>query len=346
MADEPRILIAGGSGVFGRLLVRELLQTTSARLVLAGRDPRRVAEACHELAAPDRLQSIALDLTRPGALEHAARGFFAVACAAGPFQSLPPSLPSDAVAAGVHWLDIADDPGWVLPLMVVREGRVTAVDAGLAIIPGLSTTPALSGVLVRWCLQRLPHANVARITLYIGNRNAKGSAAITSVLTAGLADPRPVDLPTGRHEAYRFPSPDASLLREELGLRAEFRVAFEWRIAGRLLSALSPVARRLGSRGLDQLARLLSAAAAPSGHFGSDLGCLQAEVEDESGHRVRCAVVAAGQRLAILPCAIALNALLNGELTQRGVIHAALCLSPDEWIRRLELRGVQFIEAA
>src|SRR5438552_2290869 len=38
MAEPPRILIAGGYGVFGRLLARELLDTTAAHLVLAGRD--------------------------------------------------------------------------------------------------------------------------------------------------------------------------------------------------------------------------------------------------------------------------------------------------------------------
>ena len=36
MAERPRILIAGGYGVFGQLLARELLDTTNAALVLAG----------------------------------------------------------------------------------------------------------------------------------------------------------------------------------------------------------------------------------------------------------------------------------------------------------------------
>jgi len=341
MAGEPRILIAGGAGVFGRLLVRELLDSTSAPLTVAGRDAGRVAEICRGLAAPDRLEPLALDLSHPGAFGQAARGFFAVACTAGPFQSLPRSLPSEAVGAGAHWLDISDDPSWLLPLLAGYEGGVATAAAGLAIIPGLSSTPALSGILVRWCLQRLPLATTARITLYIGNRNPKGGAAIASVLGAGLHDPSPVDLPTGRRDAYRFPSADASLLREELGLSAEFRVAFEWRTAGRLLAGLSPLSRRLGGRRRHQLSRMLAAGAAPSGRFGSDLGCLQAELEDQDGHRVRCAVGAGGQRLAILPCAIALSALLNGELTQRGVIRPALCFSPDEWIRRLVLRGVQ-----
>ena len=55
MAERPRLLIAGGSGVFGQLLARELLATTDAALVLAGRDGRRAAAACRRLGAPDRV---------------------------------------------------------------------------------------------------------------------------------------------------------------------------------------------------------------------------------------------------------------------------------------------------
>lgn len=84
MAAAPRILIAGGSGVFGRLLARELLQTTAARLVLAGRDRERVTAICGALGDPDRVQPLTLDLSNPKALARAASGCFAVVGAAGP----------------------------------------------------------------------------------------------------------------------------------------------------------------------------------------------------------------------------------------------------------------------
>lgn len=86
MAERPRILIAGGSGVFGRLLARELLKTTSVDLILAGRGLPAVYAACRELGTPDRTSATALDLGDPESLTRTARGCVAVACAAGPFQ--------------------------------------------------------------------------------------------------------------------------------------------------------------------------------------------------------------------------------------------------------------------
>src|SRR5438094_459743 len=47
-----------------------------------------------------------------------------------------------------------------------------------------------------------------------------------------------------------------------------------------------------------------------------------------------------GQRLAILPCAQALDALLSGELAQRGVLHPTTWLSQEAWLARLRARGV------
>lgn len=342
MAGPPRILIAGASGIFGRLLVRELLDTTPAQLVLAGRDLRKTVAVCQDLGAADRLEPRALDLSNADALARAAEACFAVACTAGPFQDLPRALPRAAVQAGAHWLDIADDPSWVLPLLADRTLNAGAAGAGLAVMPGASTVPALSGVLVRWCCARLSGARRARLTLYIGNRNSKGTASIASALGAGFDNPRPVQLPFGRRTAYRFPSPDAVLLREELGLRTEFRVAFEWGLASHLMTTLSPLSRRLAPRERQYLASALSVISRPLSRLGSDSGCLQAEVWADRGPAVRAALLGAGQRLVILPCALALRALLTGELQQGGLVHPATWLAPDEWVRRLEARGVRF----
>jgi NAD(P)-dependent dehydrogenase (short-subunit alcohol dehydrogenase family) len=228
MAERPRVLIAGGSGVFGRLLARELLKTTSVDLILAGRGLSAVVAACRELDQPDRTFAMALDLGDPESLTRAARGCVAVACAAGPFQELPSELPTAVVRAGGHWVDISDDEGWVVPLLDDTTLDAAARDAGLAVIPGLSTVPALSGALARWCRERLQGAERARVTLFIGNQNARGAGAIASAMASGFGRPTRVDLPFGRRLAYLGHSPDTELLRRDLGLDAEFRVVLEW----------------------------------------------------------------------------------------------------------------------
>jgi hypothetical protein len=344
MAERPRVLIAGGSGVFGRLLARELLRTTSVDLVLAARHLATADGACREVGAPDRTSAIALDLGDPESLTRAARGCVAVACAAGPFQELSHDLPLAAVRAGAHWVDIGDAEGWVVPILDDTTLDAAARDAGLAAIPGLSTVPAISGALARWGRERLPGARRARVTLLIGNRNAKGAGAIASAMASGFGRPTRVDLPFGRRLAYLGRSPDTELLRRDLGLEAEFRVVLEWGPAGLFVSGVGPLVSHLGDRARSRVAGLLSTISRPFGRFGSEGGCLQVDLWD-GGRRVSVAAVSGDQRLAILPCAMALQGLLEEELPERGVIHPAEWRSPETWIAELRKRGVRILTA-
>jgi hypothetical protein len=342
MAEHPRVLIVGGSGVFGRVLAHELLRTTSVELILAGRGLSAAIAACRELGAPDRTSAIALDLGDRESLTRAARGCVAVACAAGPFQELSRELPMAAVRAAAHWLDIGDHEGWVVPVLDDATLDAAARDAGSAVIPGLSTVPALSGALARWGCERLPGADRARITLFIGNRNVKGAGAIASAMSNGFRRPTRVDLPFGRRIAYVGRSPDTELLRRDLGLDAEFRVVLEWAPAGLLVFGLGPVWSRLGARSRSRGARILATISRPFGRFGSEGGCLQVDLWDGK-RRLSVTALSDDQRLGILPCAMALQRLLEGDLPERGVLHPAAWLSPRTGIGELVARGVRLV---
>jgi NAD(P)-dependent dehydrogenase (short-subunit alcohol dehydrogenase family) len=344
MAERPRILIAGGSGVFGRLLARELLATTSVDLILAARGLPRARAACRELGASNRTSAIALDLGEPESLTRAARGCVAVACAAGPFQQLSLDLPAAAVQAGAHWVDISDHEGWVVPVLDDSALDATARQAGVAVIPGLSTVPALSGALARWGVVRLQGAERARVTLFIGNRNARGAGVIASAMSGGFRQPTRVDLPFGRRLAYLGRSPDTELLRRDLGLDAEFRVVLEWGPAGLFVSGLGRLWPRLGARARARVTGLLASISRPFGRFGSAGGCLQVELWGQERH-LAAAALSGDQRLAILPCAMAVQALLEGGLPERGVIHPAEWLSSEDWIHGLRDRGVRILTA-
>jgi hypothetical protein len=342
MAEQPRVLIAGGSGVFGRHLAAELLRTTTVDLILAGRDLAAADSACRELGEPDRTSAMVLDLGDPESLTRAARGCVAVACTAGPFQELSRELPVAAVRAGAHWVDISDDEGWVLPLLDDTTLDAAARDVGLAVMPGLSTVPAISGALARWGRERLPGAERARVTLFIGNRNAKGPGAIASAMAGGFGRPTRVELPSGRRLAYRGRSPDTELLRRDLGLAAEFRVVLGWGLAGLFVFGVGPLWSRLGDRAQRRIAELLSSVSRPFGRFGSEGGCVQVELWKGERH-LSIAALSADQRLAILPCAMTLERLLEGALRERGVIHPAGWLAADAWIAELRKRGVRFL---
>ena len=78
---------------------------------------------------------------------------------------------------------------------------------------------------------------------------------------------------------------------------------------------------------------------------GARTGCVQAELWDGRRHAT-AALVGTGQRLAVLPCALAVEALLAQELPGRGVVRPATWLAPGEWVTRLQARGLRLVAAA
>ena len=209
-----------------------------------------------------------LDLRDSDAVHRIARGAYAFACAAGPFQALERGIVRAVVDAGAHWLDIADDARWFFDLLDDEALDDLARERGVAVIPGLSSLPAISGALAR----RVMPATRLEITLYIGNANRKGAAAIAS----GAA----------------LDSPDRELLRRELGVEAVARARFELPGARLAMQALRifPLETRL--RIAKRLSHILP-------RFGTEGGYVA----------VNGARIAMTQRTAILPLVFALRHL-------------------------------------
>ncbi len=330
MAEKPRVVVAGGTGVFGRLFARELAQSGAFRIVVAARDGAAASRLATELGC----ESLALDLGDRSAVAATASDSFAFVCLAGPFQRLDPSIAAVVVSAGGHWLDISDDEQWVDNLLTNPSLHADAVARSVVVVPGLSSVPALSGVLARLALRDLPAAVRAEITLFIGNRNLKGTGAIASAICAPSTSERlTIDLPFGRREALRFASPDETLLCRELGIAASFHVAFELPAAKLMVRVMR--ALPLSARIKTAIAALVSRTSAPFSRFGSDVGGVDVRLVHSDGRAIRRRVTASGQRLAIVPALTALHALKNGEITSRGCISPAEALPLERWLSLL-----------
>jgi hypothetical protein len=247
LAEKKRVVVVGARGVFGTLLVREL--------------------------------GDAYEVIQPLRGQHDFRNAFAVACTAGPFQLLDRGMVREAVECGAHWLDIADDAQWFFDLVDDTALDALARERGVVVMPGLSTLPAISYALVR----RLGSPPRVDITLYIGNDNAKGAAAIAS----GAA----------------LHAPDRELLHRE-GIDATVRTRFEMpgvSLAMRVLARFPVATRTRIARGISRIAKLF--------RFGTRGGY----VEVRAGDGVE-RVSGVDQRLAILPLVFALE-----HLPQPGV---------------------------
>src|SRR5438093_11131643 len=98
-----KVLVVGGAGYFGSLLVDDLLRQDNCELVVAGRRPFH----------SDRFETVEADLWNSTSLERALDGVTIAICAAGPYQSLPLTLVELCLKRGVHYVDLADDRGFV-----------------------------------------------------------------------------------------------------------------------------------------------------------------------------------------------------------------------------------------
>ena len=161
-------VVFGGYGTFGSLVCRELVRW-SVPVIVAGRDLARAESFGGAIGA----HGVRADATEPPP-ELVTPDHVLVSCA-GPFSALGTRLLEMCARNGCHHVDIADDRRYVAR---VRE-LSPSFDRSCAVY-GCSSLPAISLALcslaTRGTLERV------RATLFIGNDNPKGRAAIQSLL--------------------------------------------------------------------------------------------------------------------------------------------------------------------
>src|SRR5205085_12249082 len=99
--------------------------------------------------------------------------------------------------AGCHHVDIADDRAYARSVRAL-DARLRS--RGVAAVFGCSSFPAVSLSLERAARGDRPRPSRVRLTLFIGNDNAKGYGAIAS---ASSQAGRPIGAPQGDLVAFR-----------------------------------------------------------------------------------------------------------------------------------------------
>jgi hypothetical protein len=308
-------MVFGGYGTFGTRVCEELA-ARGIEVSIVGRDAARAHALAQRLAETGAVaRSFVADATFPEV--PMLRAHHVVACCAGPFSQLGTTLVEACIAAHVPYVDLSDDRAQVAAVFAL-DGKLRA--SRIQAMPACSSLPAISGALALSCAAfRRDPADRARLTLFIGNKNKKGDAAIRSAVGVicrsiaapqgtlrGFHDASDVDLPPpfGRRRVYTFESPDYDLLPPLLGVRAlEVCVGFELAGAGAGFALMS----RLGSRWGDGVAGLVATVGRPLSGIGHSGGAIMAELFWEDGVRRFAALSSPvdGQRAAALPCAMA-----------------------------------------
>ena len=170
------ILVIGGYGGFGGRLSRRLA-AAGHHVLVAGRNAEKAARFAATLTSAE---GVAADRQRDLAPLLAARRPDLAIDAAGPFQDSDYRLPRACIAAGIPYLDLADARGFVTGIGALDAA---ARAAGIPIIAGASTAPALTGAVARHLARDLDRVDEVEIALSASARATAGPAVARAILS-------------------------------------------------------------------------------------------------------------------------------------------------------------------
>lgn len=294
-----RVVVLGGTGNFGARIVRALHGEQGFELIAAGRRavavsgvpdvPTAVVDINHhDLVA--QLKPLAPDLV--------------IHCV-GPFQKQDYRVAQAALAAGAHYLDLADGRDFVAGFSVAMND--TAIRHGRTAITGASTLPALSTAVIDEITTDFSVLESIQIVIAPGQLAPRGAATLAAIFSYlgrpvvlwrnghwqtgwGWMDLKRFDLGFGTRWGALCDVPDLALLPDRYaGLqRVTFHAALEirfqhvvlWMMAGlRRLGVPLPMQKWAGA--LDRMASVFDS-------LGGEWGGMQVQV---------VGVTAAGERM-------------------------------------------------
>lgn len=162
-----KVVVLGGNGNFGARICRGLGDENDLEVLPAGRGPGSRLQL--DLASADF--AARLKEASPAIVIHCA----------GPFQGQDYRVAHAALAAGAHYIDLADGRGFVARFSDDLDAQARA--AGRLAVCGASTLPALSSAVVDELGKRFREIHDVRIAIAPGQRAPRGAATIAAVLS-------------------------------------------------------------------------------------------------------------------------------------------------------------------
>ncbi len=169
-------LIIGGYGGFGARLARRL-DVDGWHLIIAGRSAEKADAMASTLQSA---KGIRLDRSGDIAPCLEAHTPFLLIDAAGPFQDSDYRVPEACCALGVHYLDLADARAFVTDISAM-DAR--ARDAGVAVISGASSVPALSGAVLRDLTQDCEAVTRVDMAISASDKASAGTSVASAILS-------------------------------------------------------------------------------------------------------------------------------------------------------------------
>jgi saccharopine dehydrogenase-like NADP-dependent oxidoreductase len=175
------VLVLGGYGFFGQRISAALASTASLRVLIGGRDVARAGAAACDMGLPVE-HAVAVDALAPDLAENLRRLQVDILIhTAGPFQGQDYSVARAAIEAQCHYIDLADGRQFVAGISSLNA---QAVGAGVSVVSGASSVPALSSAVVDRYLPRFGRLDAIRMGISSGAR-APGLATVRGVFSYG-----------------------------------------------------------------------------------------------------------------------------------------------------------------
>ncbi|MCF6390420.1 saccharopine dehydrogenase NADP-binding domain-containing protein [Mycobacterium sp. MBM] len=215
MSGPAPIAIAGGYGLVGRHVAEFLAPRFPGRVVIAGRDRDRAAEAAAQLGNGCLADDLdASDTGSVQALIRSRRPVLVISCAA----RTEPALAQGCLADGVHYIDVSAD---ATGIAAVEQLDAVALHADATAVLSVGVAPGLTNLLALAVCSGLDDVERLDVGVELSIGDAHGAAAIDWTL-ANLAAPFPVT--RGRRDgAEHHERPFATQRRLDFGGRIRSR---------------------------------------------------------------------------------------------------------------------------
>jgi len=344
------VLVIGGYGTFGSQVALELA-ARDIPLIVAGRDAKKSTKFAQQLGPAHR--GLFLDVSQRESCRSAMQDRPVVVNCAGPFRHFDPSLLELCLETGCHYADIADDRHYAT---LVRECGEQFAAKNLAAVYGCSSLPAISGALGLEMQQQCPRApEQIRVTLFIGNDNPKGLAAVSS-LVEGLGQPIPapqgtikcffdretVPLPPpfGRSIVFNFDSPEYDLFPKLFGTgNVRVKVGFELTFGSYVMHMLARAHTGYSPRDAQWITRACQFLRG----WGCSGGAVMTEFffADRSTCRAAMLSKTEGQKMAAWPCMLVAESLAKSVPVRSGACTAYEFLGAEPLLAQMVAAGFE-----
>lgn len=355
------ILIIGGTGVFGKRLVRHLAGWGGINIHVSSRTAAKAAAFTRSLKdAVAPLYPCALDC-QVNLVERLTqiRPFIVVDCS-GPFQNVQYDTAHKVIEAGAHFIDLADARDYLADFGQTLDGA--ARHYKVAALTGASSTPTLSTCAVKALARDWVRTDTIDMCITPGGKSEVGRSVIEAIMsyagksisiwreghlchTTGWQDPRTITIPgLGRRRVAAVETFDAEYLGPRFNVRSRvsFSAGLESWIEQRGIEMIAALRKRgvIGSPkalipALLQARKITRIPTSSSGGMLVEMTGLNADGVQTQAQWSLIAQNDHGPFIPILPAAAVIRKLLSSAIAP-GACFAHKAISLEEILHEME----------